>query len=99
MIRFLLILTALALGGCGKKSESTNQASQNVPLPDPPYVAQCEPGIRGGRLVLVDFGDPKTFNPITITDTSSRQLSRMMFSGLTSKDHVTQEVKPGLAES
>ena len=99
MIRVLLLLAALAVAGCGKKSESNSQAAGNYPLPDPPQVAKCEPGVRGGRLVLVDFGDPKTFNPITMTDASSRQLTDMMFSGLTEKDHFTQEVEPALAES
>ena len=99
MIRVLLLTAAVVLGGCGKKSESIKEAAGNYPLPEPPGVAECEPGVRGGRLVLVDFGDPKSFNPIMATDASSRQLIDMMFDGLTTKDHVTQEVKPGLAES
>jgi peptide/nickel transport system substrate-binding protein len=99
MIQVLLLIAAAALAGCGKKSESSKEVAGNYPLAEPPYLTECEPGVRGGRLVLVDFGDPKTFNPITETDASSRQLTDMMFSGLMSKDHVTQEVKPGLAES
>lgn len=102
MIRLLLLAATVAFCGCGKESESSSSSDKargDYPLAEPPYVAQCEPGIRGGRLVLVDFGDPKTFNPITTTDTSSRQLVNMMFGGLTSKDQVTQEVRPGLAES
>ncbi|HKQ37860.1 MAG TPA: ABC transporter substrate-binding protein [Verrucomicrobiae bacterium] len=51
------------------------------------------------RLVLVNFADPKTFNPITAAETSSRDIIYMLFSGLTTKDQVTQEVKPALAES
>ena len=51
------------------------------------------------RLVLVTFADPKTFNPITAAETSSRDIIYMLFDGLTTKDQVTQEVKPALAES
>jgi peptide/nickel transport system substrate-binding protein len=99
MNRVLLLIAAVALGGCGKEKSPEKIDTSKYPLAEPPYVTQCEPGVRGGRLVLVDFGDPKTFNPIMTTDSSSRQLVNMMFGGLTAKDHVTQEVKPGLAES
>ena len=51
------------------------------------------------RLVLVTFSDPKTFNPITAAETSSSDIVHMLFCGLTTKDQVTQEVKPALAES
>ena len=51
------------------------------------------------RLVLVNFSDPKTFNPITAAETSSRDIIYMLFTGLTTKDQVTQEVQPALAES
>ena len=78
MRRVLLLVLAVALGGCGKKAATSNQPS---------------------RLVLVNFSDPKTFNPITAAETSSRDIVYMLFSGLTTKDQVTQEVKPALAES
>lgn len=78
MIRVLLLVALLALGGCGKKSATSNESS---------------------RLVLVTFADPKTFNPITAAETSSHDIIYMLFTGLTTKDQVTQEVKPGLAES
>src|SRR5580765_3355706 len=78
MRRVLLLIVAVALGGCGKKAATSTQPS---------------------RLVLVNFSDPKTFNPITAAETSSRDIVYMLFSGLTTKDQVTQEVKPALAES
>ena len=36
----------------------------------------------GGRLVLAAFGDPKTFNPITENESSSREIIRLLFSSL-----------------
>ena len=55
--------------------------------------------MRGGRLVFATFSDPKTFNPITAAETSSRDITRILFDGLVLKDRVTEEVSPGLAES
>src|SRR6185369_5079252 len=53
MRRVLLLVLAVALGGCGKKAATSNQPS---------------------RLVLVNFSDPKTFNPTTAAETSSRDI-------------------------
>lgn len=69
------------------------------PLPEPPLVANCEPGIPGGRLVIATFGDPKTFNPITENESSSSDIIRLLFSSLTDLDWPTQKAKPGLAHS
>ena len=68
-------------------------------MPDPPLVATCQPGIPGGRLVLAEPGDPKTFNPITANESSSLDIYRFLFASLLGFDSVTQEVEPGLAES
>ena len=60
--------------GCGKKSEtgSSHNSMANYPLPNPPLLANCSPGIPGGRLVVATFGEPKTFNPITANENSSQ---------------------------
>jgi len=69
----------------------------NYPLPDPPVVVACEPGIPGGRLVL-SGGDPKTFNPITAGEGSSTDITRFLFWRLLNFDAVSQQVLPGLAQ-
>jgi peptide/nickel transport system substrate-binding protein len=66
---------------------------------EPPLVANCEPGIRGGRLVVATISDPKTFNPIMQNESSSRDLIRFMFSSLTDLDWPTQTAKPLVAHS
>ena len=92
--------TMVCLSGCGKKTETTPEKSAaDYPLPDPPLVATCAPGIPGGRLVIAEPGDPKTFNPITENESSSRDIIRLLFAALLGADSVTQEVEPGLAES
>jgi peptide/nickel transport system substrate-binding protein len=69
------------------------------PLPDPPLVYPCEPGIPGGRLVISTFTDPKTFNPITQNEQSSDDIVRMLFAGLVDYDIPAQAARPALAES
>lgn len=93
----------LCLAGCGKNTQTAeNGASENsatnYPLPDPPVVVDCHAGVRGGKLIISELGDPKTFNSITANEESSQDIIRFMFWGLLNMDEPTQEVKPGLAE-
>jgi peptide/nickel transport system substrate-binding protein len=101
--RTSVVLAAMTIcfSGCGKKSEtaSPERSAASYPLPDPPLVADCEPGIPGGRLVVASYGDPKTFNPITGNDGSSEMIFRHLFAGLLGFDEASQQVGPGLAES
>jgi peptide/nickel transport system substrate-binding protein len=92
--------TMVCLSGCGKKAEPAPQKNAaNYPLPDPPLVATCAPGIPGGRLVVAEFGDPKTFNPIMANEVSSLDIYRFLFATLLGYDMISQQVEPGLAES
>ena len=96
----LLFAVAAILSGCGEKPAATPQKSAaDYPLPEPPLVADCAPGIPGGRLVVGTFGDPKTFNPITANESSSEEIYRHLFAALLGFDWTTQQVTPGLAES
>lgn len=101
--RYFTVLAAMVLSftGCGKKSgpAAAENSPASYPLPEPPVVVDCAPGIPGGRFVIGEVGDPKTFNPITANESSSLDISRFMFWGLLNFDVPTQEVKPGLAES
>jgi peptide/nickel transport system substrate-binding protein len=95
-----LFAIGISLCGCGKKTETAPEKSAaSYPLPDPPLVASCEPGLPGGRFVIGELGDPKTFNPITANEASSRDIYRLMFSFLLELDRQTQQIMPSLAES
>jgi peptide/nickel transport system substrate-binding protein len=99
-VRGLAVFAAaiFCFSGCGKKSE-TEKSAASYPLPDPPLLADCSPGIPGGRLIVSTFGEPKTFNPITANENSSQEVYRFLFASLLGFDPIKQEIEPGLAES
>ena len=96
----ILITAAFCLSGCGEKNETVpSQISPaNFPLPDPPVVVNCQPGIRGGQFIICELREPKTFNFLVADELSSRYIGRFMFWGLLNFDVPTQTVKPALAE-
>ena len=97
-IMIVLAAATFGLSGCGEKTETAPaKSAASYPLPDPPLVVNCEPGIPGGRFVIGELGDPKTFNPTTANETSSRDIYRLMFSKLLELDVPTQEIVPSLA--
>src|SRR5258708_17540095 len=88
------------VAGCGTTVQPfASQPAASIPLPEHPLIAPCEPGIPGGRLVIATFGDPKTLNPITADDLSSRDIYRLLFSCLVNFDWPSQQATPGLADA
>lgn len=51
------------------------------------------------QIVDAILSDPKTFNPVLISDAVSSAVSSMMFEGLISLNPITGETEPALAES
>ena len=100
-LRCLSLVAAVLFTSCGPKEGAGggNALVVNAPLAEPPYISICEPGEPGGRLVIAQLGDPKTFNPITANETSSTDILLRMFAGLVSVDVPTQDIIPSLAES
>jgi peptide/nickel transport system substrate-binding protein len=99
-----ILLAAAVLSGCGNKAETASggngeNSATNYPLPDPPVVADCPPGVRGGQFIVCSIREPKTFNYLMSDESSSRYIARLMFWGLLYFDVPTQSVKPALAES
>jgi peptide/nickel transport system substrate-binding protein len=94
-----VIAIATLLSGCGKKELPPEKSTASYPLPEPPLVADCEPGNLGGRFIVSEVGDPKTFNYLMANESSSIDIARFMFWGLLKFDVPTQQAKPGLAES
>ena len=89
----LLALMPL-LDSCGGKPDTAANS-----LPEPPRVADCEPGNPGGRLILAMPGNPRTFNPVMDSDSASDAVVRLLFSPLVEVNMESQQAGPGLAES
>ena len=53
----------------------------------------------GGQLVMSVASDPKTFNDIVASETSSSAVTGMLFEGLTTTDPFTLKVIPNLAQT
>ena len=103
MLQVVAVLgtVAMCLSGCGSKTETqpvSENTATNYPLPDPPVVVNDTPGVHGGRFVIAEPGEPKTFNTITANESSSNDILRFMFWGLLNLDEPSQTVEPGLAE-
>jgi peptide/nickel transport system substrate-binding protein len=92
-------VTIFCFSGCGKKAMTPEKSADSYPLPEPTLLADCNPGIPGGRLIVSTFGEPKTFNPITANENSSQEIYRFLFATLLGFDPIKQEIEPGLAES
>ncbi|HEY3762293.1 MAG TPA: ABC transporter substrate-binding protein [Verrucomicrobiae bacterium] len=95
-----VVAVASGLCGCGKSSSTASSANsaENYPLPDPPVVVDCHAGAHGGRFVISELGEPKTFNYLMSDDASTIDIGRFMFWGLLNFDMPSQTVKPGLAD-
>ncbi len=60
------------------------------------YKLEC--GTHGGRLTFYTTGDPKSFNPIVSQESTTSQITSLIFEGLTRTDPLTLEVLPNLAQ-
>lgn len=56
-------------------------------------------GKPGGRLVVAEATEPKTFNPVTVIDRPSRDVVRRMTGDLIHINRETQKTEPALAKS
>lgn len=103
------VVTCLSVGiliwGCGgkQKSNSTNQGgASNVQgyelLQQKALEFKPTIGKQGGQIILSTFSDPKSFNPITSTETSTSEFTQYIYEGLLSANGVTLEPEANLAE-
>ena len=99
----LLVLFSVAVtvaSGCRRRAAEVTEYTDPHPLPDEPKVVTVKtPGRHGGRFVLGQTGNPKTFNAMMANESSSSDITNLTFSSLTDFDNETQQVEPGLAKS
>ncbi len=64
-----------------------------------PGDASAQESLYGGQIVLAASSDPKTFNTIVSSETSSSLVTGILFEGLTREDPFTMKTMPNLAKS
>jgi peptide/nickel transport system substrate-binding protein len=95
----VLILGGLfLLGGCtGGKEERSNISTNSLNQLSQTYASQV--GVAGGELALAISSDPKSFNPILAKETSTTEVTGLIYEGLISFDASTMTTRPWLAKS
>jgi peptide/nickel transport system substrate-binding protein len=58
-----------------------------------------EPGTRGGKLVIAQRSEPRTFNPVVAVDQNSLGINARMMADLIHINRATQKTEPALAKS
>jgi peptide/nickel transport system substrate-binding protein len=82
--RHTLALLAVLCAGCQQEAGAPPASSAATPISQ--------------RLVDATISDPKTFNPILVTDNASGEALRDVFDGLLRLNPLTTEMEPDLAE-
>ncbi len=100
----LALGVALAAAGCGGRGAGagTGGAAYRDPNPLPPDTMTVEmeqPGAYGGRFVIGATGSPKTFNGMIANETSTTDITDLLFGSLINFDNLKQIDTPSLAKS
>ncbi len=95
-----ILVAALTITG-GILPLSAQQTKPSLPdIPNPKVVEEApEIGKFGATLVDVQVSEPRTFNPVIVTDTSTGRVLGTIFDGLVEANYITGEIEPALAES
>jgi peptide/nickel transport system substrate-binding protein len=59
----------------------------------------AEPGIRGGKLVIAQRSEPRTFNPVVAVDQNAHGVNARLYADLIHINRATQKTEPALAKS
>ena len=69
-----------------------------IDLLEPVDHSAWERGSHGGRFVVTNISDAKTFNPVVAKETSTTDITNQMFASVVRRNQHTLELEPGLAE-
>src|SRR5687767_291969 len=90
---------ALTTAGCGSRGTASEGYDDPHPLPADAMVTTApEVGTYGGRFVIAQTTGPKTFNAIMANETSSSDITQILFCTLAEFDNGTQQTFPYLAK-
>jgi len=94
------LLAALLTGCSGRSGQASAGRVDPHPRPADAMVPRMkQPGVYGGRFIIAQTSAPKTFNAIMANETSSTDVTNLMFITLADYDNATQEDIASLAKS
>lgn len=94
---FFLGLFFFCLGCSPEKASLFSHKDPQPQTAEKEYFPQT--GTPGGTLTLSTISDPKSFNPMVAKETSTTEITGLIFEGLTRINGITLEVEPHLAKS
>ena len=90
----------MAAAGCRRTANESADYKDEIPPPAEPLIKQLPAvGRHGGRFVLGETNNPRTFNAMMANETSSTDITDRLFGFLVDFNLATQEYEPGLAKS
>lgn len=96
----VLVLAMLGTGGCRRRAADVAEYKDAIAPPAEPLVRQVSsPGRYGGRFVLGQTVNPKTFNGMMASETSSTDITTLIDAWLVKFDNASQQFVPELARS
>ena len=97
---FALLVVVTASAGCRRMANESVAYKDEIPAPAEPLIKQLPAvGTYGGRFVLGETNNPRTFNAMMANETSSTDITDRLFGFLVDYNLATQEYEPGLAKS
>ena len=105
MKKFIAVLVAgaaavAAWAGPEVEVEPLAETEEMSPIDmlEPVDHSSWERGRHGGRFVVTNISDAKTFNPVVAKETSTTDITDRLFAGVVRRSQLTLEWEPGLAE-
>src|SRR5687767_15288971 len=96
----LITVSITSVSGCRRTANETVAYKDEVPPPAEPLIRQLPSvGRHGGRFVLGQTNNPKTFNGMMATETSSSDITTLIDASLVRYDNGTQQFEPEVATS
>jgi len=101
------ILSLSLLGGCTPSGSAPKQAADSTKSTGIDFEALLKKalaftpalGKQGGEIILSTVSDPKSFNPITSTESSTSEFTQYIYEGLVRANGITLLPEPNLATS
>jgi peptide/nickel transport system substrate-binding protein len=95
-----LIVFSLTGAGCRRTATDAVAYKDEIPPPAEPLIKQLPAvGRYGGRFVLGETNNPRTFNAMMANETSSTDITDRLFGFLVDYNLATQQYEPGIAKS